>query len=710
MLSEFNYPITTKGLETSFVESEAPASYATVFTNRFINAAGGAEKRQGITRFGNVVPGSPTLDGIHELVQNDGSTILMYSGQGKIWRADETTGSATAIYVSADPNTKLRSVQMGDMLIFTNGVDRPFYTIDASAFTELKALMEVGTLGGPVSALGSSDLTVTNWLTDTNVNNSDLIHNLNGGGYGLITQVFATASVTVTSVNTFLKHTAIGSAASGIGFQTNDNAVGDAYEIIDLVELNVIPTQNPSNPDNTGVLASGASTTVVRVSAVTDWTKTEVRVGDYVNNTTQNALTQVTAISTAQLGVIGISGQVAGDSIQLFKSAMPIPNKAHVHYGRLFLADERDQRLIRISGASNPQDMSNNAGTLTLNTFSFGDIQPKGDAVLTMDSFLRYFVVAGESNTYMFEGNNPIADVSADASQNTIMTSTNWTLVAMFPHGVVSPDGALSIGNDFTFVTPDGVQSIALVGFGSNLNRANISEALKVTLRQLIEDTPASQIIAVHYPRRSWFLIKIGSQIYCFNYTAFIGQQNQIDQASGNFTASQGNGTWSLFDGKFAQQNAYFVRRNGDLLCAGANGLVYKFDNGTYDDDGENIETHYRSAWFSLSEPRQTVNIKQTRYIKPIVDAGAAVLYTITAEAGFDDESVDTCTVTAAGGNAIGVAVVGETAIGGTSIINNKYPLRVRGERVRISIDTDDSLGPDIISRLTLYYTSHGAR
>lgn len=84
MTKQVTYPIAPLGLATSFTESETPANFATKFRNRFINAAGGAEKRQGMTQTGSIVPGTPTLNGIHELVLPDGGEVLLVSGDGKI--------------------------------------------------------------------------------------------------------------------------------------------------------------------------------------------------------------------------------------------------------------------------------------------------------------------------------------------------------------------------------------------------------------------------------------------------------------------------------------------------------------------------------------------------------------------------------------------------------------------------------------------------
>lgn len=687
MLLEASYPIAPRGRATSFTESELPPEFALQMLNRFINAAGGAEKRQGIVQLGSDIDGAPNLNGLHELVQADGTAILFVSGQGTIWKFDTTF---TQVHSGLDQSSPLQSVQMGDRLIFFNGIDRNFFTKDGGTFTELKAIIERGasTSGTDEDSLHDSD--VENWVTDTNVVENDIVFNLAQNGFGVVTAV-ATASVS---------HTDISPTATGIGIATATAQSGDRYEIIDAVELNVIPTDGED--DNTATTGSGTSTTEIVVSAVADWTKTDVRIGDFIRNTTRTAITQVTAIATANIGVHGITGQTSGDSIILLKSAMPIATRGHVHFGRLYMIDARDQRRIRISGPDNPEDLTTQAGTLDSTTFKFGELQPEGDAALSMASFQRFFCIAGRKNLYLFQGTDPVADTSA--------ATTDFDIIGLFPQGIVSKNGMLSIGNDLVFVTPDGVQSSALVGDASSLGRANLSEAIKTTLREDLLDATENEISVLHYPKRSWFLLKVGSQIHVYNYTAYFGQDELSGRAQGTVVPQRGS--WSLFDGKFARQNAYLVRLDRSMVCCGPGGKVYTFDNdNVFDDDGETYSTEYQTGWLTGDEPKKSVRTKQGIYIKPIVDAGDNIDYTIRAESGFDLESEDTITITASGGaTPIGLAKIGSTKIGGSSVQNIKHPLRWRGEQVRLTFTTNDQKGPDTVSRYTLYANRYGKR
>src|SRR3546814_14214265 len=116
MLREANYPIAPRGRATSFTESELPVEYALEMRNRFINSAGGAEKRQGLVQEGDTVTGSPALTGLHELVLPDGTPILFASGMGSIWRPDDDAW--TEVHNGLNATARLQSVQMDDKLIF----------------------------------------------------------------------------------------------------------------------------------------------------------------------------------------------------------------------------------------------------------------------------------------------------------------------------------------------------------------------------------------------------------------------------------------------------------------------------------------------------------------------------------------------------------------------------------------------------------------
>jgi hypothetical protein len=683
---EASYPTPRFGLATSFNESEVPPEYALKMRNRFINAAGGLEKRQGIQSLGDAVTGSPDLYGVHELVDNKGNVTLMVSSKGTIYKYDGVSAYTTA-YNGWDTDSIIRSVQVNDKHIFFNGVDRQVFTEDASAFSELQAIIERGELAGAVSAGGSDDADVSDWVL-TDVNTGDIIKNLTQGGMGAITAV-TTANVT---------HTTIGSAATGLGKQTGDNIGGDRYEIVDTLALNIIPT--PGEDDNTAVGGPNTTATVIDVSGV-NFLDTDIKVGDFIRNTTRAAVAQVSAVATA-LTVTSVKSQTTDDALVFLKSAMPIAKDVHVHYGRTYYLDARDLKSIRISGKDNPEDMTTSFGTLDASTFSFGSQQPEGDVVKSMTSFQRFFTVGGKQNVYMFSGTDPIADTTA--------ASTAFDIIGLFPQGTLSTDSMISLGNDAAFVSFDGVQSVSMLSDSSTLGRANLSEAIKITLRELAQETGEDDIQLIHYPRRSWLIVKMGQQLYIFNYTSQLGvDKTKSGQVS---RLDPGEGSWSLFDGKMARQNGFFVRQNGDLLAVGATGGVYTCDtDGVYADDGESYSTEYQTGWLSISSKKaHNTKVKQGNYIKPVFDVGANITYNIKAEGDFDLSSGETITVGASGGSrGISLDTIPFT-IGGTNIQNQKHQLRWRGEHLRLSYTTEDALGPDTISRHTIYGSQWGVR
>ncbi|MCB7127938.1 MAG: hypothetical protein J3T61_00165 [Candidatus Brocadiales bacterium] len=676
---ESTYDMALLGRATNFTETELPPGYAQEYLNRFTNAAGGAEKRQGIVLLGNTLSGTPTLTGLHELVLKDGTDILMVSGAGAINSLSGSTWTQIHTVSSTDP---LTSVQMGNRLIFTNGVDRPFFTEDGVVFRELKAIIEQGALTSGASTTSIRDDTIDNWVGDTNVVVNDIAFNIDASAFGVITAA-VTASLT---------HSAIGTAATGAGVGSKDQASGDRYEVLDMVELNIIPTTGED--DNAATAGVGTSAGGVAVSAVSNWLTTDLRVGDFVRNTTRTAVARVQTIGTTIFTTNSVASQTSGDSLVFLKSAQPIATKHHVHYDRLYGIDERDRRKIRISGANDPQDMTEDAGTLDAISFAFGDLQPEGDSLLSMGSFQAAFIVGGKRNIYAFSGTNPIG------------SSADFTPVGLFPQGVVAKNGIISIGNDLTFVNNDGLQAFSQIDDFTSLGRANLSEAIRNDLRDELSNASDADIQLFHYRRRSWVVLKIKDRLHVYNYTPLV----EFTRAQQRFDRQE-SGSWHLFTGKFARQNFYFIRQDGTLVCCGAGGRIFSFDQDTFDDDGENITTTYQTGHLTYEEPKKSVQVKALRYIKPIFEVGVDVNYTIRAEGGLDGQSTEIITVgVSSGADAVGSAVIGSFIIGGSKVQNQKFPLRVRGETVRLTFSNDNQLGPDILSRLTLYWTKHGKK
>lgn len=664
------------GLGTEFGLSEMPLEYMRKFTNRFINLQGNAEKRQGMIRLGNQVTGNQSITGLHEFINKFGVLYLFSSGGGNIYRHNETTDNWDVVLTGKNSTKRLLSVQMAGKLIFVNGSDRNFYTDDGGAtFHELKALMEVGTASSTATnSISMTDAQITNWDTQTLVTNNDLVHNITLDAYGVVTSAGAT-NISVTN---------IGVSAAGLGQASRSPASGDFYEIIDLIEMNILPVG--VGFDNFGTLTSGSSTTQISVSGV-DFSTTEIRTGDYVYNTTRNAVLQVGGVS-ANIAVTSCKSQTAGDSIELFKSAMPISSWPHVHYRRFYSIDARNEGLVRVSGPDDPQDFSTDQLILTADVEDFTSRQPQAEKLLSIKTFMQYLVVGGQRNVYIDSGTNP----SATSAQ-----AVDIKPVGLFPQGCVSRFALENLGGTMIFGANDGIRNFVSIFNSETFQTTNLSEAIKSEITKAIANkvvTDTDEIQAIHYPRRNWMLFKIGDTIYNYNYTP---------QYSQGTIQPAGYGSFSTFTGKFANQQVYYVRRNGDLLCADDTGRIYEFDKGNYDDDGDSIPTILETAFLDLSEPQEGTQSRSGCYIRPIFETSLPITYTIEAKGGYDETGNDLASATTTGVGMVDFGVVGSSPIGGSRVFDQKLPLRWKGRQFKVQIGTDSTDGPDIIIGFTIY-------
>lgn len=686
-MMEFAYPMPTNGLGTDFTDSERPLTFAGVYTNRFRNVMGGAERRPGMNEFNSAVMGQPNLTRLHELVDSQGNDTLLTSDDlGNLW---ELVGTSWSSVLTGKAPQRMLSAEAGGKLIFCNGVDRNFYTENGSTFSELKALIVDGTLAGGSNKTTLIDGNIANWIAETLVSNNDIVHNITQGGYGIVSTV-ASASLTTT---------AIGSArvANGAGITTTNlnQQSGDSYEIIDYVNLDIIPNGTPDNT-NVGTAGAGTTTQVIAVSGV-NFGNTEILAGDFVYNTTHGALSIIGSISAAVNLTVAISGQGSGDSIAFFKSAMPVAKWIHVHYGRVYYLDARKQTRIVISAPDDPQDVTTYQQTLDSSSFSFDTLQPGGDIILSMASFQAYFVAAGQKNLYIYQGINPIA--------NTAATTTSFAPIAFYPNGVASRFGLGTNGTDLLHVTVDGLQAINIATVAFTTLQNNVSVPIRSVLTQLIRAANPDDVQLTYYPRRSWLILKVSDNVYILNTFPSYDETGQ----------QKNSPSWHLFSGAWAQENHYFVRRNGDLLGCGTKGQVYLLDSSAVTDDGAVISTDLVTAWLRLEEPQRTPRVKRGQYIKPIFESDASVSYTINAVAGWDGLSSDSIVVSAGtalgAGATIGQWVIGTDAIGqGAYAQNEKFPLCWRGEQARIEFITNSSASPDVITGFYLYGDIHGVR
>lgn len=675
-----DYKMPESGLGSDFSQYERPLNFAETYTNRFRNITGGAERRPGMNRLAVAVSGGPNLTRLHEWVSDQGVAKLFSSDDfGNIWRYDTNiwaaarTGGSFARYISGQAQGKL---------IFVNGIDRNIYTNDGGlTFNELKAIITRGVAAGGTNTTTLIDGDISNWVGATLVANNDIVYNVTRNGYGIVSTV-ASASLTTT---------VIGTAGTGAGLTSADQQSGDVYQLIDYVDMNIIPQPSGIN-DNTATAGPGTTTTVIAVSGV-DFSTTEIRRNDFIYNTTRSAIALVGSVSANVNLQQEITAQVAGDALAFFKSAMPIASWVHVHYGRAYFLDARNQNRVVITAPDDPEDVTTYQKTLDTTSFSFGTQQPSADVIKTMGTFQSYFVAAGSRNIYVYNGNTPIKDAST--------TELDFSPVAAYPDGLVSRFGLSQNGSDLLYVADDGLQAISIGNISNTTVHNNVSTPIQEEINGFINQASEDSIQLAFYPRRTWMITKVGDRCYVLN-------NNPSYNDAGQLTVSP---AWHLFTGKWAQQNHYFVRRDGALIACGANGLVYQMDSSASTDDGDVISTDLVLAWMRLEEPQKTVRVKQGQYIKPIFESAADIVYTINAVAGWDSFSSDSIAVSAGGTGGIGTAIIGTTPIGGGSFVQaNKYPLRWRGEQVRLEFVTNSSATPDVITGFTLYGDIGGIR
>lgn len=682
MSVEVTYRMPSQGLGTDFSQFDRPINFATIYTNRFRNITGGAERRPGILSFNSAaVPTNPTLTRLHEYVDQYGTETLLTSDDfGNLW---QFATSAWNSVLSGKAATRMISAQANNKLIFCNGIDRNYYTDDAGlTFRELKALITQGTLASDSSATRVTDGNITNWINGTLVSNNDIVFNQTQNAYGIVTAV-ASAQLTIT---------AIGSAGIGAGLTPQNQGGGDIYQLMDYVSLNIIPDGVGGTTD-VATAGPGTGVNVIAVSGI-NFSTTEIRSDDFIYNTTRGGIAHVGSVSANVNIRESLPGQIAGDALVFFKSAMPIASWVHVHYGRTYYLDSRNTNRVVISAPDDPQDVTTFQQTLDSTSFGFGSQQPAGDALLSMNSFLSYFVASGKKNLYIYQGNTPIQDTS--------QTQINFTPIAYYPNGLAGRFGMATNGGDLLHITVDGLQAISIGYNAFSLNQNNASAPILNTIRNAIRSqNNADNIQLSYYPRRNWLINKIGDQAFILN------TQPSFDATGQQVTTP----AWHLFTGDWAQQNHYFVRRNGDLLGCGSLGQVFYMDSSAATDNGSIITTDLQTAWLRLEEPQLTRRIKEGFFIEPVFESSPLIDYTINVRAGLDNLSSDSITIAAGGTGAIGSYIVGTTPIGTGSFAQaNKYPLRWRGEEFRVEFISQSSASPDIITGYTVIGNITGRR
>ena len=267
--------------------------------NVFINAAGDIEVRKGLEQKGTTITNvsAPDLKSLHEIVYPLGTAQMIVTGsvastqKTHIWALDTSAETTwTQVYASGAVSARYDVAQFDDKLILVNGVDRNLVTTDVSAFDELVPLIRQGEAEATATAHDKlQDSRITDWVTETDVVENDLLFNVTTSAGALITNVGSAA----------LTHQPLTAASPGFMSGNAAKAGGDRYQIRDLVELNIIPTGGV-DPDNIALAGNGSSATRTQVSALNgrvNFANTEVAVGDFIRNTTRNNVARITGVS-----------------------------------------------------------------------------------------------------------------------------------------------------------------------------------------------------------------------------------------------------------------------------------------------------------------------------------------------------------------------------------------------------------------------------
>ena len=713
MLNYVFIPFSHKGLADERNALLQDKDYAHNLENFVIGTEGHGESRPVINQV--LVSAFPDrVTSIHEHINAQGSSTYFAGAAGKLYTVTIASGSISVpvtatSFGSATPGydtaRRIRSTQMGDRMVLYNGTNRAVWTEDGRVFEQQRALSGIGSATSNTSATSLRDSDITSWLLEP-VAVGDIVFNRTENGYGLITAI----------VTGRLTHTNISSAATGIGTITNISSAGHSYEIIDTVALNVIPSDGPLS-DNVGLAGATTGAGQVTVSGMTNWFNTEIRVGDFVRNTTREAITQVTAIASATLGVNGITSQVCGDSLVFYKDAFPIPHYAHTFFDRLYTIDSRQRGKIRVSTKGDPSDMTVAGGTLDAFTIAVGSFASEPENFEQIASFHDNIVFGGEKNILMFVGGDPVADVSG--------ALVDFTLKSIIPKGIVSQDSLAPIGNVLLFSTREGVQAVAFGAFNQTETQ-NISGPLTLTTQADVAqalDVSAGRVRLIDYPQRQLAILKAGvSSNLVLNYQPQTQYRARTTEAG---YLLRGRATWTEFSGQFAGTDAEFVDTNGRFLVGFVSGgvnYIGQFDavrlttTATPDRANNILEWSIPLRNF-LSETGKFYqpNHIHGKYVALHAETVSGTNPTVTIEVENDLASA----ATPAGSVAITLGPTGTESNTINAILRDsmitppesgrKYPLRWRGTEARFDV-TVSGLAPLSIKGLGIWYSTKGRK
>lgn len=113
----------TGGQADMFSPYAMPPKYSMKLRNCHISEHGGISKIPGYTKV-NSTPVSVALDNGYEFKKSDGSTTMLFAGEGSILKLN-ASNEFEVIKSGLDTNAKVYFSSMNDVCIITNGIDRP---------------------------------------------------------------------------------------------------------------------------------------------------------------------------------------------------------------------------------------------------------------------------------------------------------------------------------------------------------------------------------------------------------------------------------------------------------------------------------------------------------------------------------------------------------------------------------------------------------
>ena len=234
--------------------------------------------------------------------------------------------------------------------------------------------------------------------------------------------------------------------------------------------------------------------------------------------------------------------------------------KAIVHKGRVWMIERTNKMLATHSSLNNPAEYT--GGTSGYIDFKY--VLKTGDELLDLFTYVDLIVFCFRNHIVIYSGTTPSG------------TGADFAIVQKIEGcGVVGTDTIQGLGTDNAFLYDSGIKSLRQVVTTGNLNLDDISSNIDPTLRALISG--ATSFASAHYPRYGWYIIKIGSNIFIYDY---------VHKAWGRVTGTDIQGM--------------FTTTSGTLYLTGTN-FLYQYDSG-FTWAGTNPAMRWDLAYLPLSK------------------------------------------------------------------------------------------------------------